>query len=129
MEYKFFTLNEIIDFHQELIAEYGGMNGIRDMNLLRSAIFMPQSGSFGRYFHEDIYEMAAAYLFHMIKNHPFVDGNKRIGFFTAMVFLEINGVEIFASEEECYQTVIAVANGDIGKHAIAEFFRKNALLK
>jgi death-on-curing protein len=87
---------------------------------------MPQAGAGHQYFHADLFEMAAAYLFHIVRNHPFVDGNKRTGVTVALVFLEMNGIGVRASDEALVKTVLAVAEGRLQKGAIAEFFRKHA---
>lgn len=70
--------------------------------------------------------MAAAYIFHIVKNHPFIDGNKRTGIAAALVFLELNGVEVHATNVALLQTVLAVARGTLQKSGIAEFFRKHS---
>ena len=99
------------------------------MNLLQSALAMPSSGFGGQYFHKDIFEMAAAYLFHIAQNHPFVDGNKRTGAAAALVFLRMNEVR-FAASENSFETLVRMtAQGKTDKSAIAEFFRRHSLKK
>jgi len=88
---------------------------------------MPGAGSRRQYYHADIFEMAAAYLFHIAKNHPFVDGNKRTGVVAAIVFLEINGVKVHATNEALFNTVVDVVEGRLQKSGIAEFFRKHSV--
>src|SRR3990172_8650460 len=124
----FLSLDEVIELHRDQIERYGGSAGIRDMGLLQSAIAMPQAGFGGQFLHADLFEMAAAYLFHIVQNHPLVDGNKRVGAAAAMVFLELNHVEVRVSNETLVETVLAVAQGKLGKAAIAEFLRKHARL-
>lgn len=85
---------------------------------------MPAAGFGGRYVHTDLYEMAAAYLSHVIQNHPFVDRNKRTGAVAALVFLALNGIEIDAEEEALEKMVLAVADSQAGKSTVADFFRK-----
>jgi death-on-curing protein len=87
----FLALDEVLDLHRELVETYGGSHGVRDLRLLQSALATPQAGMGGVYFHSDVYEMAAAYLFHIVKNHPFVDGNKRTALVATGIFLENNG--------------------------------------
>ncbi len=87
---------------------------------------MPQAGSSTEYYHTDLFEMAAAYLFHIVKNHPFVDGNKRTGIAAALVFLEMNSVEIRATNEALVNMVLAVVGGSLQKSGIAEFFREHS---
>jgi death-on-curing protein len=120
----FLSLDEVIELHRDQIERYGGSAGIRDVGLLQSAIAMPQAGFGGQFLHADLFEMAAAYLFHIVQNHPFVDGNKRVGAAAAMVFLELNHVEVRVSNETLVETVLAVAQGKLDKAAIAEFLRK-----
>jgi death-on-curing protein len=122
----FLSLDEVIELHRDQIERYGGSAGIRDVGLLQSAIAMPQAGFGGQFLHADLFEMAAAYLFHIVQNHPFVDGNKRVGAAAAMVFLELNHVEVRVSNETLVETVVAVAQGKLGKAAIAEFLRKHS---
>jgi death-on-curing protein len=122
----FLTLEEVLEIHDDQIERYGGREGIRDIELLRSALAMPSAGAGGQYFHHDIFEMAAAYLFHIVKNHPFLDGNKRVGAAAALVFLEMNGVELKLSNSELVGIVMTVARGESAKSALAEFFRKRA---
>jgi death on curing protein len=93
---KFLTFNQVLKLHSLQIEEFGGLDGIKNESLLRSALAQPESGFGEEYFHKDIYEMAAAYLFHLVKNHAFNDGNKRIAAMTAAVFLQINGHLVIA---------------------------------
>jgi death-on-curing protein len=78
MSIKFLDLLDVLEIHQSRIDAYGGASGIRELGLLESALAQPQSGFGDQYLHADIFEMAAAYLFHIVLNHPFVDGNKRL---------------------------------------------------
>ena len=125
MDPEFVTLQDVIEIHKDQIVRYGGSPGIRDIGLLESAVAMPQAGMRGRYFHADPFEMAAAYLYHLVKNHPFVDGNKRVGLATALVFLELNGEFPEATNEALVDISLAVAEGKAAKSALAEFFRKH----
>jgi death-on-curing protein len=87
---------------------------------------MPAASFGGEYLHTDVYEMAAAYLFHIIRNHPFMDGNKRTGVVSALVFLILNGIDLSADEDSLENMIISVAEGKIGKSEIAQFFRNNS---
>ena len=122
----FLGLDEVIEIHRDQIERYGGHPGIRDLELLKSAVAMPSAGVGEDYLHADIYEMAAAYLFHIARNHPFVDGNKRTGAVAAMVVLLLNGKEIRADEGSFEEIVRSVAEGKADKTAAAEFFRRPA---
>ena len=126
MEPVFLGLEEALEIHQDQIGRYGGSAGIRDMGLLQSALAMPRAGSAEQYFHADLHDMAAAYLFHIVKNHPFVDGNKRVGAMAAFTFLKLNGITLKAPEPAFEKLVLSVADGKSDKAAAAAFFRKHA---
>lgn len=122
----FLGLDEVLEIHRDQIERYGGSTGVRDMGLLESAVAMPQAGTGDQYFHTDLFEMAAAYLFHIVKNHPFVDGNKRAGTMAAFTFLKLNGLTLEAPSQAFEKLVVSVAEGKVGKAYVAEFFRKYA---
>ena len=123
MEPKFLSLSEIIEIHQDQVTRYGGASGIRDMDLLKSALGMPLATYGGKFLHTDICEMAAAYLFHLVKNHPFLDGNKRVGAVAALVFLALNGYDFNAPEEDFAEMVLSVARGELDKADVTVFLR------
>jgi death-on-curing protein len=125
MEPTFLTLQEVLDLQTHQIARYGGSMGVRDLGLLESALAMPQAQFGGEFLHEDIYMMAAAYLFHITKNHPFVDGNKRAGLATMILFLNLNGLKLQADKNEVGDLVLAVAQSQTDKEQIAAFLRQN----
>jgi death-on-curing protein len=120
----FLTVDDIIESHQNQIDTYGGSYGIRDIGLLESAIGQPEASFGGEYLHADIFEMAA-YIYHLVMNHPFVDGNKRVGLEAALIFLEINNENLNASDEELVDLVLKTTAGQVGKREIAEFFRSH----
>lgn len=126
IEPVFLGLDEVIEIHHDQITRYGGHSGIRDIELLKSAVAMPAAGFGKDYLHTDIYEMAAAYLYHIIRNHPFIDGNKRTGAVTSIVFLLMNGIEFNAEEDSFERMVLSAAEGKIDKAVIAAFFRNNS---
>ncbi len=125
MEPRFLTLDEITAIHRDQISRYGGAEGVRDWGLLQSAIAMPAASVGGQFLHVDVYEMAAAYLFHIVQNHPLVDGNKRVGAAAAYVFLALNDVRLVADEDAYAELVLSVAGGKTPKSTVAEFFRAN----
>ena len=125
MEPIFLRVEEVIEIHAELIEEFGGSHGLRDRGLLESAVHEPMAQFGGQFLHADLIEMAAAYLFHLVKNHPFVDGNKRIGAAAASVFLRMNDVQLVAVEPEFSDLVLAVAQSLAGKKEIIAFLRGN----
>jgi len=120
----FLTLAEVIDIHSDQIRLYGGLPGIRDINLLSSAIAMPHASFHGEYLHNDIYEMAAAHAFHIGKNHPFVDGNKRTALVSALVFLELNGISISDSQGKLYDAMLDLLTGKLNKSEFAGILRE-----
>ena len=122
----FLELDEVLLIHLDQIRRYGGAAEIRDLGLLESAVAMPRAGSRGEYFHADLFEMAAAYLFHIARNHPFADGNKRTGAAAALVFLDLNGVRIRAPHAALVQVARKTAEGKMDKPAIARFFRRHS---
>lgn len=125
MEPLFLTLDEVVAIHRDQIERYGGSLGVRDWNLLQSAVAMPAATFGGQFLHGDLMEMAAAYLFHLVQNHPFIDGNKRVGAAAADVFLAMNDRELTASDDDYAELVLGIACGDVSKSAAAEFFRAN----
>lgn len=120
----FLTVEEVIRIHHELVSEYGGLHGIRDIGLLISAIEMPKAAMFGEYLHESIYDKASAYLYHIVCNHAFLDGNKRTGSATALIFLNQNGYDIKFEMKEFEELVCEVAKGNISKKFISKFLSK-----
>jgi death-on-curing protein len=120
----FLTLDEVLRLHAYQIENFGGSEGILDIGLLDSAIAMPRQGFGGTYFHPDLASMAAAYLFHIISNHAFQDGNKRTGVHAALAFLGMNGVDLILSTDEGERVALAVARHEIQKDAVIEFFTR-----
>ena len=126
MNISFLTLAEVLEIHGNQIHLYGGSRGIRDKGLLESAVAQPSSKFGDDFLHKTVTEMAAAYLFHITQNHPFIDGNKRVGAVCAIVFLEINGYDFNISEELLEEIVLGVAAGKINKKTLIHFFNKNS---
>ena len=118
----FLSLENIVSIHARMIKEFGGMPGIADHGMLESATAMPRAGIAGKFLHDSLPAMAAAYLFHLCKNHPFFDGNKRVAVVAAEIFLNINGMQLKVSNEELKDLCLAVAAGDISKSETVAFF-------
>ncbi len=119
----FLTLAEVVEIHADQIEHYGGADGIRDINLLSSAVAMPYASFSGSFLHNDIFEMAAAYAYHISQNHPFVDGNKRTALASALVFLELNGISLVDPKEKLYESMLSLAAGKLNKAEFAEILR------
>ena len=122
----FLGLDEVFAIHADQIERYRGLAGIRDIELLKSATAMPRASFGGDYLHTDIFEMAAAYLFHIVRNHPFLDGNKRTAAVSAVVFLLMNGIELLTDEHSLERVVLSAAEGKTTKEEIARFFRNSS---
>jgi death-on-curing protein len=120
----FLTLSEVLIILEDQIRNYGGIYGVRDINLLSSAIYMPQSGFGGEYFHKTIPAMASAYAFHICQNHPFIDGNKRVALAGSLVFLDINGYAFNCRDEIVYEKIMGIAKGEIKKEGLIKFYEK-----
>ena len=126
MQPLFLTLDEVVAVHHDQIERYGGSFCVRDWGLLQSAVAMPAATFGGQFLQTDLCEMASAYLFHLVQNHPFVDGNKRVGAAAADVFLAMNDIQFNAAEDDYAELVLSVARGETSKSAAAEFIRANS---
>lgn len=122
-DYIFLEIDDVVKLHDAYIKRYGGLSGIRDKGLLESAMLAPQVTFDNNYLLEDIFLMAATYIHGIIKNHPFVDGNKRTGTFTAVIFLELNDILITFDKDELWQLGVSTATSKMSLEQIAAFFR------
>ncbi len=124
--FEFLTVADVLEIHESQLERFGGGAGIRDLGILESAVAQPQASFGGEYVHGDIFEMAAAYLFHIVNNHAFVDGNKRTGLLAALVFLDTNGVSLTEDSELLYDLTVGVAEGRVPKSDVVDRLRKLA---
>ena len=120
----FVSVDQVLAIQREQLARDGGLAGVRDWNLLESAAMQARMTFDRVYLHDDVFLMAAAYLFHLVKNHPFIDANKRAGLVTALLFLEINGFVVADPAGMLYDTTIDVAEGKLDKGGLAEVLRR-----
>jgi death on curing protein len=125
-EPEFLTLDDVLALHADQIDRYGGAHGVRDVGLLESALAAPRATFGGAFLHAAVTEMAAAYLFHLVSNHPFIDGNKRAGLAAAIAFLGLNGLWLEAAEDELVDLVVGVAEGRFDKSEVAVFIKRHA---
>lgn len=95
----------------------------RELGILESAVAAPRATFDGRLLHRGVFEIAAAYAFHIVRNHPYVDGNKRIGMMAAIVFLHVNRVRLAATEDALYEAGLELAQGRLTIAQLADFFR------
>jgi len=119
----FLTLDEVLKIHEKEVIRYGGLAGLRDQALLESALAQPQATFGGEFLHEDLFAMAAAYLYHIVKNHPFLDGNKRTGLIVALTFLAINGLPIPTASDQLYEATLGTAAGLVTKDDLTALLR------
>ena len=116
---------DVLAIHDRLLALHGGATGVRDRDLLESALARPrQHHSYAKT--SDVVEMAALYTAGIVRNHPFVDGNKRTGFVIGVLFLELHGFVFKASEADATQAVMALASGRLDEGAYTAWLRENA---
>jgi len=125
MDPLFLTLAEVLHIQQREIEAHGGGPGVLNRGLLESAVAQPAAAFGGQFAHADLAEMAAAYLFHLAKNHCFVDGNKRVAALSAVVFLALNGVDFDVPPNDYFYLAYGVASGTVDKADAADFFRKH----
>ncbi|WP_184529378.1 type II toxin-antitoxin system death-on-curing family toxin [Variovorax sp. Sphag1AA] len=107
--------------HEEQLVEHGGPGGLRDEGLLASAMARPQHRAL--YESPDAATLAASYAFAIARNHPFVDGNKRTAFVAMELFLDLNGYELDASDEDCVLAMLGLAAGQLSEEALVEWIR------
>lgn len=117
---RFVELIQVLAIHFRQIQAFGGSQGIRDQGLLESALAQPQMTFGDEWLHSTIHEQAAAYLFHLAKNHPFIDGNKRTAFAVMITFLELNNYQLRLSQADAFQLVLQVATGTLSKAELAD---------
>jgi death-on-curing protein len=118
------TVETVREIHAEALRKFGGADGVRDENLLASAVLTPQSSFGGKSPYADIVEVAAAYLFYLCGNHPFIDGNKRTAMMAAIVFLRLNGIETAPDSDEWEEFVLDVASSKLDRDATTRRLRK-----
>jgi len=123
---EFLGVAEVEALHQQGVATFGGLSGVLNRSLLESAVGQPYAWFNGGWLHPDLFLMAAAYMFHLIRDHPFWDGNKRVGTICALVFLERNGVPMRRPHPELYDLAMEVQAGTVDKPGIAARLRAMA---
>jgi death-on-curing protein len=115
----FLTVGDVLALHIDQIREFGGSEGLRDQGGLESAVAQASATYGGKYLHVGLFEMAAAYAFHIAENHPFVDGNKRTALNAAIVFLGLNGFDVVGDEGRLYDAMMDLASGESSKGQMA----------
>jgi len=116
---RYLTLDEVLFLHERQLSLFGGPPGVRDAGQLEAALAQPRMNVFGREPHETLVVKAAAYLFHLAQNHPFVDGNKRTALNAALLFLALNDIQVDVDPDDAAEFVLRVASGDVGKDEVS----------
>lgn len=123
---KIITLRQILLLHEYMVKKHGGLSGVRDMNMLESAVHRPFATYGGKDLYNNVFLKAGALVQSIVKNHPFVDGNKRTAFSSAYIFLKQNGVAVEIKEKEVVGFMLAVANKNLSVDEISEWLRARA---
>ena len=120
---RFLSVDNVVELHRRTIEREGGAAGIRDSGLLESAVTAPRQTFGGEYLHPDVSAQAAAYLYHLVKNHPFVDGNKRAGALSFLFFLKKNAPEKIPGPQDLERITLSVAESSMSKEELVEWVR------
>jgi death on curing protein len=118
---RYLTKGEVIELHRRGLERFGGMPGLRDEELLDSALAQPQATFGGQELHSTVSAKAAAFAFSLVNNHPFVDGNKRVGFAALAVFLELNSQKLICTADDGEATFLAVASGKMDRKQLTDW--------
>ncbi|MGB3308124.1 MAG: type II toxin-antitoxin system death-on-curing family toxin [Nodosilinea sp.] len=121
---NFLSRDDVLLIHVDQIESFGGTSGVRDQGLLDSALAQPKATFGGELLHPTLAEQAAAYLYHLSRNHPFIDGNKRTAFAVMDTFIEASGCRLALSDDEAYDLVMRVAQGQVDKTTLAEILAR-----
>ena len=121
---RFLTVEEVQYLHQRALTKYGGAPGLRDNNLLKSAVNAPKHTFGGEFLHNSLQAMAATYWYSLVQNHAFVDGNKRVGLYAVNAFLELNGLELCLTDDEAEEITFAIAKHELSKQDLIELLIK-----
>ena len=125
MEPRWLSRVVVDAIHHDQLREHGGLTGVRDENVLESALARPQQ----KWHYEDrpdLATLASAYAFGLVRNHPYRDGNKRIGFLAMLTFLGVNGVDFLATDADVVAQIVALAEGGVSEDALADWIRKHS---
>ena len=126
MATRFIPNRIVATIHSDLLQRYGGRPGLRDPNLLDSALAQPKVTVGGKFAHKTLFDKAAAYGFHVCRNNPVVDGNKRVAFVLMDIFLQKNGWEITASEEQAYSVMMLLASSKLSKTQLSRWLKEHS---
>lgn len=122
---RYLTFAEVLELHQSVLERWGGAGGIRDLNTLESALAQPRQSFGGADLYPDLASKAAALCFSLVLNHPFIDGNKRIGHAAMEVFLMVNGQELRAPVDDQERTILDLAAGQLSRDIFLEWVKQH----
>ena len=122
---RYLSAADVLLIHRDSIEHEGGISGVRDMGLLESAVAVPRQRLFGVELHPDLAAKAAAYLYHIAGNHPFLDGNKRTAALAALVFLHVNGAQRLPEPNDLEEATLGIAAGEISKVELVEWMQQH----
>jgi death on curing protein len=122
---RYLSISETLELHERLISSSGGATGIRDLGALESAVSQPHASFAGKDLYPDVITKAAALCFSLVMNHPFVDGNKRVGHAAMETFLLLNGFEIYSEVDEQERVVLGLAAGKFGRNDLVSWLREH----
>ena len=125
----FLTVDDVVAIHAQQLAQFGGSDGIRDRGLLAFAVAQAEASFGGQLMHPDVFAMAGAYWFHIVRNHAFVDGNKRTGLLACLVFLRRQGWSLDHVSADLYDVTLALADGKIPKEQLTDWLRERIRAK
>jgi len=123
---KIVSLRQVLLLHEYMVRKYGGSSGVRDLGMLKSAVYRPFATFAGQDLYVDIYLKSAAFIQSIVKNHPFLDANKRTAFSATYVFLKRNGILISASQKTVVKFMVQVANKNLSVDEISSWIKRNS---
>lgn len=123
---RFIDKNTLLIFHKDQLERYGGKQGLRDEGLLESALAQPQTSFDGEYVHQNIFQMAAAYGFHICQSHRFFDGNKQTALISMYMFLYVNGYKLVADKKSLFALIMDLANGEVSKEELTKYLKEHS---
>jgi len=124
---NFLTTSRVLAIHDQMVKRFGGSHGVRDLGLVESAVARPQSGFGGEYLYKNIFEMTAALLQSLLKNHPFIDGNKRTALTSAGILLKLNGIKLINNHSQEVEFAVKVDNQNLSLEEISKWLKDHSI--
>lgn len=124
---RFLTVPQVLAIHDRMVKLFGGLHGVRDLGLIESAVARPQAGFGGKYLYKTVFDKTAALLQSLLKNHPFIDGNKRTALTSAGIFLEMNGYKLRNNHKSEVEFAIKVDNQNLSIKEISKWLKDHSV--